>query len=64
MSIVDGVTGFLVPVQDTEILVEKMEWFIKNQDQIMRMGQASYQLCRDKFDVQKVNTDMLRHIGV
>lgn len=63
-TVVDRVTGFLVPVQDTEILVEKMEWFIKNQDEIMRMGQASYQLCQEKFDVQKVNADMLEHIGV
>ncbi len=63
-TIVDGVTGFLVPVQDTEILVEKMEWFIKNQDEIMKMGQASYQLCRDKFDVQKVNADMLEYMNI
>jgi glycosyltransferase involved in cell wall biosynthesis len=49
-TVIDGVTGFLVPVQDIT-LVEKIEWFIKNQDEIMRMGQASYQFCRDKFDV-------------
>jgi glycosyltransferase involved in cell wall biosynthesis len=63
-TVVDGVTGFLVPVQDAIALAEKMEWFITNQDEIMKIGQASYQLCRDKFDVQKVNVDMLEHIGV
>jgi len=63
-TVVDRVTGFLVPVQDTKILVEKMEWFIKNQDEIMKMGQASYQLCQEKFDVQKVNANMLKHMNI
>jgi glycosyltransferase involved in cell wall biosynthesis len=63
-TVVDGVNGFLVPVQDAVALAEKMEWFIKNQDEVIKMGQASYQFCRDKFDVQKVNADMLRYLGL
>lgn len=63
-TVVDGVNGFLVPVQDSNALANKMEWFIKNQYKIKKMGQASYELCRDKFDVRKVNQKMLEHMNV
>ncbi|NLD49209.1 MAG: glycosyltransferase family 4 protein [Clostridiaceae bacterium] len=63
-TVVDGVTGFIVPVQDSVTLVEKLEWFITNQEEIGKMGQASYQLCQDKFNVQKVNADMLKYLKI
>jgi glycosyltransferase involved in cell wall biosynthesis len=63
-TVVDGVNGFLVPIKDSVALVEKMEWFITNQNKIKKMGQVSYNLCREKFDIKKVNKDMLRYLGV
>ena len=61
-TVIDGLNGFLVPVQDSIALAEKMEWFIDNQEQIEKMGQESLRLCREKFDVHKVNRDMLGHM--
>lgn len=63
-TVVDGVTGFLVQAKDSDTLVDRMKWFINNQDEIEKMGQASYRLCRDKFDVQKVNQCMINHMNL
>lgn len=63
-TVVDGVTGFMVPVQDSTALAEKMEWFVDNPTEIEKMGNASYRYCADKFDVNKVNADMLAHLKI
>ncbi len=63
-TVIDGTNGFLVPIKDSDALFHKMEWFIKNPDQIEKMGQASYRLCKDRFDVDKVNGKMLEHMNI
>jgi hypothetical protein len=37
-----------------------MIWFIENSDQIERMGIESRKMAEDKFDVHKVNEEMLK----
>ena len=37
-----------------------MIWFIENSDQIGRMGIESRKMVEDKFDVHKVNKEMLK----
>jgi len=51
----NGENGFLVPVKDVPALVEAIEYFIRQPDDIKRMGQASRQIAEDKYDVHKVN---------
>lgn len=63
-TVQDGYNGFLIPIKDVDLLVEKMEWFVKHQDKIVEMGQASYDICLNKFDVKKVNEDMLNHMNI
>lgn len=63
-TVQDGYNGFLIPIKDVDLLVEKMEWFVKHQDKIAEMGQASYDICLNKFDVKKVNEDMLNHMNI
>lgn len=63
-TVQDGCNGFLIPIKDVDLLVEKMEWFVKHQDKIAEMGQASYDICLNKFDVKKVNEDMLNHMNI
>ncbi len=58
-TVEDGETGFLVPKEDAGALAEKMIWFIEHTAQIEVMGEAAYRFCQDKFDVNKVNQDML-----
>lgn len=56
----DGITGFLVPAKDSEALAEKMIWFIEHPEKIPEMGKASLEYCKEKYDVRKVNANMLK----
>ena len=59
-TVKEGINGFKVSVKSSEMLVKKMIWFIENSDQIGRMGIESRKMVEDKFDVHKVNKEMLK----
>ena len=63
-TVIDGQTGFLVPVKDSAALAEKMIEFIKNPALVQTMGQASATYCREKYDVEKVNVAMCEFLGI
>ncbi|MCK9265917.1 glycosyltransferase family 4 protein [bacterium] len=63
-TVVNGINGFLVPVKDINALAEKMEWFINNSEKIKEMGEASYNICKEKYDVEKVNKEMLKLLNL
>ncbi|WP_286680879.1 glycosyltransferase family 4 protein [Tepidanaerobacter sp. EBM-49] len=59
-TVIDGINGFLVPVKNSEVLAEKMIWMIEHREEAEKMGQESLKICREKFDVNKVNEIILR----
>ena len=59
-TVLDGVNGFLVPAKDAVMLAEKMIWFIENPSSIPAMGAASRRISEDKFDVHKINTQLMQ----
>ena len=59
----DKVNGFLVPIKDTNSLVEKMKMFINNETIIKTMGENSYNICKEKYDVNIVNKQMKAILG-
>ena len=59
-TVKNDVNGFLVPVKDSEAIAEKMIWFIEHPEAIRDMGKQSYEYVLEKFDVNKVNADMIR----
>lgn len=63
-TVIDGKNGFLVPVRDTEKLSEVMIKFIENPELIEAMGQESLNYCREKFEVNKVNKQMLEILTI
>ena len=63
-TVVEGENGFLVPVKDSDALAERMIWFIENQDEWKRMGSSSRRLALERFDVDKVNSQMLKIMGL
>ncbi len=63
-TVIDGRTGFLVPVKDGQAIADKMERFIQNPELISKMGTASAEFCRAKFDVNKVNQDMCKYLEI
>lgn len=58
-TVKEGINGYMVPVKDIKALVDKMEWFIEHSLETKQMGQASLDYCEQKYDVNKVNQDML-----
>lgn len=60
----NGDNGFLVKVSDVDSLVSAMERFIQHPELISRMGDRSRRVAEDKFDVNIVNAQMLRGMGL
>lgn len=63
-TVVPGKNGFLVPKASAEALAERMIWFIEHRELLQRMGQCSRQMAEERFDVNKINTNMLRIMGL
>lgn len=63
-TVIDGKTGFLVPVMDAKAVADKMFEFIENPELIEIMGKESNAFCKDKFDVNKVNKDMCKYLKI
>lgn len=54
-TVVEGVNGWLVPARRIPPLVEAMERVIKAPDVLSRMGEASLDIARRKYDVHLAN---------
>lgn len=63
-TVVDGENGFLVPVRDPEALADRMRQMIDDPAMVVRMGAASLRIAREKFDVDKVNAQLMRDLGL
>ena len=59
-TVKDGETGYLVPTENAEAVAEAMQKFITHPDLIPTMGAASRAYCEEKFDVNKVNAEMMK----
>ena len=58
-TVMNGKNGWLVEKANVEQLAEKMIWFIENPQEWQRMAEASRAMVEDKFDVQKVNKELM-----
>lgn len=63
-TVVEGSNGFLVPVRDSVPLRQAMERFLQDPTLVHRMGRASGELARTKFDVELVNAAMLARLDL
>lgn len=63
-TVLNGKNGWLIPKTDVQALADKMIWFIENQSQWCRMSEASYELAKNKFDVHKVNKELLKIMAI
>jgi len=59
-TVIPGANGFLVPKANTKALAERMIWFIEHREKWQRMGYRSRQMAEEKFDVHKINHEMMR----
>lgn len=58
------VSGIIVAPRDVHSLTEGMIYMIDNRDRWPAMGDAGWQLARDRFDVNKVNAELRRIWGL
>ncbi len=63
-TVEEGVNGFRVPVEDVDMLVDRMIWMIENHDAVQRMAVNSRILCERKYDVRKVNGAIIEELGI
>lgn len=63
-TVVDGVTGFLVPKWNPQVLAEKMIYFIEHPEQINKMGYQGCLYAKEHFDAEKVNIRLSEIIGI
>ena len=63
-TVIDGENGFLVPVCSVDALVDALMRFIEEPALIRKMGACARQIAEEKYDVHKVNSAMLRAMGL
>lgn len=63
-TVVDGDNGFLIPVKDVDALAQAMLRFIEQPELIAQMGQRSRVIVEEKYDVHKVNAQMLKGMSL
>ena len=59
-TVVDGDNGFLVPIKDANALAQAMLRFIEQPALMAQMVQRSRIIAEEKYDVHKVNVQMLK----
>jgi len=63
-TVCHGVNGFLIPVKNSQALVEAIERFILNSELIFDMGVKSREIAVGKYDVHKVNRVIMQAMGL
>lgn len=63
-TVVQGRTGLLVPVRDEVALAEALEYFLLHPERIAEMGSQARSHVERHYDVDLVNHQMLRLMGV
>ena len=63
-TVTDGINGYLVPVKDVSAIVEAMEKIIDNAVKTAEMAKAARMIAEDKYDVNKVNLEIRRTMGI
>lgn len=59
-TVVNGENGWLIEKASVDQLAERMIWFIENPQEWQRMADSSRKIAIEKFDVHKVNTELLK----
>jgi glycosyltransferase involved in cell wall biosynthesis len=63
-TVIPGENGLLVPKADVEALAEGMIWFIEHREEWQRMGRRSRQMAEERFDVHKINRQLMDIMGL
>jgi len=59
--IADGTSGLLTPLGEPEPLAQRIDWLMANPDQACRIAAEGHRRCRERFSVEAVGAELLRH---
>ncbi|MCH8487517.1 MAG: glycosyltransferase family 4 protein [Candidatus Cyclonatronum sp.] len=59
-----GRNGYLIPPRSTQPLADAMKRFLENPALIAQMGEESYRMVQEKYEVGKVNAGILEVMGL
>ena len=62
-TVVDRVNGLLIPARDPVALANAMQLMIDRPDLRREMADQSLELCRSKYDVDRVNAQLLEYLA-
>lgn len=63
-TVINGENGYLIPKANAQALAERMIWFLENRNQWEHMGKRSRELAEEKYDVHKVNAQLMEIMGL
>ncbi|MGX5659512.1 glycosyltransferase family 4 protein [Castellaniella ginsengisoli] len=63
-TVIDGVNGYLVPVRSSDGLADAMRRFLVEPSLANEMGEQARRIAEDRYEVRRVNAEMLRGMGV
>jgi glycosyltransferase involved in cell wall biosynthesis len=63
-TVEQGVNGFMVPVRDAGALAQALLIFVKQPELIAPMGASSRRMAEAKFDVHKINAEILKIMAI
>ncbi|WP_404459571.1 glycosyltransferase family 4 protein [Oceanobacillus kapialis] len=63
-AVIDGFNGYLIKPKDSKILAEKMKKLLVNFELTEEMSNNSFSLCKEKYDVNIVNSKMLNIMDI
>ena len=59
-TVVPDLNGHIIPKANAEALANKLIWFLENRSRWQDMGAASRQIAETRFDVQKINRELIK----
>jgi glycosyltransferase involved in cell wall biosynthesis len=63
-TVIEGRNGYIIPLRDSMALSKAMERFLLDPSLIPPMGEQSRRIAEERFDVRKVNSDILSRMGI
>lgn len=63
-TVVEGYNGFLVPAGDSAALAEKIDLLLQKKELRESMGENSFCLCGEKFEVGRINNILINTMGL
>lgn len=63
-TVIDGENGYLVPVGSSDDLAASMRRFLRDPQLMQAMGERSRRIAEDRYDVHRVNAEMLRGMEI